>query len=145
MKRAALILLLVLAGCASGSQEDENAPGIIIHLAPDDAYANAYTFSGSVNIRFMLTAANTTKDAVKLSRIEIRTIGSGAFTIRPVTTQINVDLAPGERKAIPLAVWGYARGGTLAATEPVTLRGTAYLSGPKGAFLQLVNEYITPQ
>ena len=31
---------------------------------------------------------------MKLNRIEVRTIGTGAFTIRPVTTQINVDLAP---------------------------------------------------
>jgi hypothetical protein len=144
MKRAALILLL-LAGCASGTPEDENAPNIILHLTPDEAYTAAYNYSGSVNIRFVLSAANTTKDAVKLSRIEIRTIGTGAFMIRPVTTQINIDLAPGERKEVALAVWGLARGGTLASTEPVTLRGTAYLTGPNGAFLRLFTEYITPQ
>lgn len=144
MRRAALILLL-LAGCASGAQDDENAPNIILHLTPDEAYTAAYTYSGSVNIRYVLSVANTTKDAVKFSRIEIRTIGTGAYMIRPTTTQINIDLAPGERKAVALAVWGYARGGTLASTEPVTLRGTAYLTGPKGAFLRLITEYITPQ
>ncbi|MGH9141636.1 MAG: hypothetical protein ACRD3J_03460 [Thermoanaerobaculia bacterium] len=143
MRRAALILLL-LAGCASGSQDDETS-GILLHLTPDEAYSAAYNYTGSVNIRFVLSAANTTKDAVKLTRVEIRTIGSGAYSIRPTTTQINIDLAPGERKAVALAVWGYARGGTLAATEPVTLRGTAYLTGPKGAFLRLFTEYITPE
>jgi hypothetical protein len=142
MRRAALILLLLTA-CASGSQDDETS-GIIVHLTPDEAYSGSYGYNGSVNIRFVLSVANTTKDAVKLTRVEVRTIGSGAYTIRPVTTQINIDLAPGERKAVALAVWGYARGGTLAATEPVTLRGTAYLTGPKGAFLRLFTEYITP-
>ena len=136
--------MLLLAGCASGSQDDENAPNIILHLTQDEAYSNAFTYAGSVNIRFVLSAANTTKDAVKLTRIEIRTIGTGAYTIRPTTTQINIDLAPGEQKSVALAVWGYARGGTLSSTEPVILRGTAYLTGPSGAFMRLINEYITP-
>lgn len=41
-----------------------------------------------------------------------------------------------------ISVWGYARGGSLDSEEPVAIRGTAYLTGPKGAFVKLFTEYI---
>jgi hypothetical protein len=41
-----------------------------------------------------------------------------------------------------ISVWGYARGGRLSSEEPVTVRGTAYLTGPKGPFVKLFTEYI---
>ncbi len=144
MRRAVLILLL-LAGCASGAPDDPNAPKITLHLEQYQSAPNAYTFNGPVNVQFALSVANTTNEPVKLNRIEIRTIGSGAYTIRPTSTNINVDVAPGQARTLPLAIWGYSRGGQLASTEPVTVRATAYFTGPSGAFVRLFSEYFTPQ
>jgi hypothetical protein len=144
MKHALLIALL-LAGCASGPAEDPNAPNITLHLSPYQDALNDYRFSGPVNIQFALSMTNTSNQPVTLDRIEIRTVGSGAYTIRPTTTSINVNLGPGESRSMPISVWGYARGGQMSSTEPVTLRGTAYLRGPAGPFVRLVTEYITPQ
>jgi hypothetical protein len=143
MRRAVLILLL-LAGCASDAPDDPNAPKITLHLEQYES-PNAYTFSGPVNVQFALSVANTTTQPVKLNRIEIRTIGSGAYTIRPTSTNINVDIAPGQARTLPIAVWGYSRGGQLTSTEPVTVRATAYFTGPSGAFVRLFSEYFTPQ
>ena len=136
--------MILLAGCAS-SQDDPNAPSVTIHLTPYDSSSNAYTYNGPVAVKFELSIANTTKDPVTLNRIEIRTIGSGAYTIQPISTPINVVVAPGQGKAMPISVWGYARGGRLSSEEPVTVRGTAYLTGPQGAFVKLFTEYITQQ
>ncbi|HXH38441.1 MAG TPA: hypothetical protein VNN08_07425 [Thermoanaerobaculia bacterium] len=141
----ALLLLLLLTGCASGAQDDPNAPNITFHLNQYETATNAYTYNGALNLTFALSMTNTTNQPVKVSRIEIRTIGSGAFTIRSTSTPINTDLGPGESKTMPLSLWGYARGGQLSSTEPVTIRGTAYLTGPSGSFLRLFSEYITPQ
>jgi hypothetical protein len=140
MKHAVLILIL-LAGCASSPQND---PNITFHLQQYESEANAYTFNGALNLAFAISVTNTTNQPVKVSRLEIRTIGSGAYTIRPTSIPINMDLGPGEAKSMPLSVWGYARGGHMASTEPITIRGTAYLTGPTGAFLRLFSEYITP-
>lgn len=141
MKHAVLILLL-LTGCASAIQDD---PNVVLHLTQYESAPNAYLYGGMVNIQYALSVANRTKDPITLTRIEIRTVSSGAYTIRPISTTINADLAPGQEKTIPISLWANARGGNLAAHEPVSLRATAYLTGPSGAFVRLFTEFFTEQ
>jgi hypothetical protein len=144
MKQALLILLL-LAGCASGAQEDPNAPKVALHLEQYESVPNAYTYNGPVNVRFALTVTNTTNEKVKLNRIEIRTIGSGAYTIQPTSTMINTEVGPGQAKTMAISVWGYAQGGRLASQEPVSVRALGYFTGPTGSFIRLFSAYFTPQ
>jgi hypothetical protein len=139
---AFLAAVFILAACATGADEDPNAPKITLHLEQVDTGVNTFTFSGPVTVQFVLTASNTTSDPVTLTRIEIRTISSGAYSISPITTTLNVQLAPGQTQQSMISVWGYARGGRLYSEEPVTIRGTGYLTGPKGAFVRLFTEYI---
>lgn len=145
MKRTFVLLavLLIVAGCASSVDDDPNAPKITMHLQQVDTGANAYQFAGSVNVQFVLTATNTTKDTVKIDRIEVRTISSGAYSIPPTSTSLNLTLQSGQSLTTQLSLWGYARGGRLYSEEPVSLRGTAYLTGPSGAFVKLFTEYIS--
>jgi hypothetical protein len=143
--RATLLAVILLAGCASATPDDANAPNVSLHLAQDDSAPNAYLYGGAVNVRYSLSVANRTKDPVTLTRIEIRTVSSGAYTIRPTSTPVNLDLAPGQEKTIPLSLWANARGGNLSAHESVTLRATAYMTGPKGPFVRLFTEYLNEQ
>jgi hypothetical protein len=144
MKRtfAFLAVVFLLAGCASSADEDPNAPKISLHLEQVETGVNSFTFSGPVTVQFVLTASNTTSDPVTLNNIEIRTVSTGAYAISPVTTNLNVQLAPGQTQQSMISVWGYARGGRLSSEEPVTVRGTAHLTGPKGVFVKLFTEYI---
>jgi hypothetical protein len=144
MKQALLILLL-LTGCASGTQDDPNAPKVTLHLEQYESAPNAYMYNGPVNVQYALTVTNTTNEKVKLNRIEIRTIGSGAYTIQPTSTMINTEIGPGQEKTMAISVWGYAQGGRLRAQEPVSVRAVGYFTGPKGAFIRLFSEYFTPQ
>src|SRR5438067_3723925 len=144
MKHAVLILLLLTA-CATGAQDDANAPNVVLHLAQYESAPNAYLYGGLVNVRYELSIANRTKDPITLNRIEIRTISSGAYTMRPTSTPLNIDLAPGQEKTVPLSLWANARGGNLSAQEPVTVRAAAYMTGPSGAFVRLFTEYFTEQ
>jgi hypothetical protein len=144
MKKAFLILLL-LTGCASGTQDDPNAPKVALHLEQFESAPNAFTYNGPVNVRFALSVTNSTKDKVKLNRIEIRTIGSGAYTIPTTSTMINTEVGPGEAKTMTVALWGYAQGGRLHSMEPVSVRAIGYFTGPTGAFIRLFSEYFTPQ
>jgi hypothetical protein len=140
----AILLLLLLAACASSTPDDPNAPAVTLHLQQYESAQDAYLFSGTVNVTFALSASNTTNQPVRLNRLEIRTVSSGAYSIRPTSIPINADLAPGQAITMPVSVWGYARGGHMSATEPVTVRGTAYLTGPSGSFIRLFSEYFRP-
>jgi hypothetical protein len=140
---ALLISVLVLAGCASSADDDPNAPKVTVHLEQlDNGGGNNFIFAGPVNLQFALSVTNTTKDLVTLSRLEVRTISTGAYSISPTSTSLNMPVSPGQSVNTTIAVWGYARGGNLSSQEPVTLRGTAYFSGPSGAFVRLFTEYI---
>jgi len=141
MKHAVLILLL-LAGCASAVQDD---PNVILRVAQFETPPDVYLYAGSVNVRFAVSAANRTKDPVTLNRIEIRTVGSGAYIIRSTSTPLQIKLAPGQEVTVPISLWGFARGGYASSREPVTLRATAYMTGPTGAFVRFLTEYIPQQ
>ncbi len=139
---ALLAVLLLVAGCASSADDDPNAPKVALHLEQVDTGVNTFTFAGPVTVQFVLTSSNTTSDPVTLTRIEIRTVSSGAYSIAPTMTNLNLQLGPGQTQQSMISLWGYARGGRLYSEEPVTVRGTAYLTGPKGAFVKLFTEYI---
>jgi hypothetical protein len=141
--RFALILAVLLTACASATPDDANAPNVSLHIAQEASAPSAYLYGGAVNVRYSLSVANRTKDPVTLTRIEIRTVSSGAYTIRPTSTPINIDLAPGQEKTVPISLWAQARGGNLSAHESVTLRATAYMTGPSGPFVRLFTEYIS--
>ncbi|MDP9359902.1 MAG: hypothetical protein M3P29_00465 [Acidobacteriota bacterium] len=140
----ALLAVLLLAGCASSADDDPNAPKVTVHLEQlDTGGGNNFFFAGAVNLQYALSVTNTTKDLVTLSRLEVRTISTGAYSISPTSTNLNLQVGPGQSMTTAIAIWGYARGGNLSSGEPVTLRGTAYFSGPSGAFVRLFTEYIT--
>ena len=139
-----LTVVLLLAGCASSAADDDpSAPKITMHIEQVDSGVNNFMYAGRVAVQFILTATNTTKDPVTLNRVQVQTISTGAYSIAPYTTNLNLPLAPGQTLQTTLSVWGYARGGRLYSEEPVSLRGTAYLKGPNGAFVKLFTEYIS--
>jgi hypothetical protein len=143
MRNAIVAILLLLAGCATGGQDDANTPNVALHLAQEESAPSAFLYGGLVNVRYALSIANRTADPVTLTRIEVRTISSGAYAMRPTSTTINVEVPAGQEKTVPLSLWAQAPGGNFAAHEPVSIRATAYMTGPKGAFVRLFTEYYT--
>jgi hypothetical protein len=124
MRHASLAILLLLAGCATDAQDDANAPNVALHLAQEESAPSAFLYGGLVNVRYTLSIANRTNDPVTLTRIEVRTVSSGAYSMRPTSTSINVEVPPGQEKTVPLSLWAQARGGNFAAHEPVSIRAT---------------------
>src|SRR4051794_20014205 len=85
-------LFLLVAACSSATQDDPNAPNVVLHLAQYESAPNAYLYGGLVNVRYALSIANRTKDPITLNRIEVRTVSSGAYTLRPTSTPMNIEL-----------------------------------------------------
>jgi len=76
--------------------------------------------------------------------MEHETIGQGAYSLRTEATPMNLTVPPNGTGSYLISVWGRARGGYLRATEPVTLRGTAFFKGPSGSFVRIFTENISP-
>ena len=134
-------VVLLLAGCASSTGGDSNSAKVTIRMEQLDN-ANGYNFVSArpVNIRYALYATNATAGPVTLSRVEFRTIDIGAYSIPPTSTSLNIPISPTQTVRTVISVWGTSQGGNAAAREPVTLHGTAYLTGPSGPFVQLFTE-----
>lgn len=133
---AAVAVLLVIAGCATG--QPEKGANVRLSIAEVSTPAD-YTFAGPVNLQFEVTVANGTNEPITLSRIDLATFGSGAYTLRASGIPVNLVVAPGSTGRAVITAPGRAQGGHLSAVEPVSLRGTGYLSGAAaGPFIRLV-------
>lgn len=144
MKRnyAFLAAVLLLAGCASSADEHPSASKIILHLEQVDKGANTFASPGPVTVQFVLTGTNTTTDIVTLTRLEVRTVSDGAYSIPPATRTLNLQLAPGQSQQTPISLPGTAHGGRGYSDAPVMMRSTGYLTGPRGPFVKLFTETI---
>lgn len=144
MKRAFVLfalLSLVLAGCAS---QQDSGPPVTVHLAALDSASDLFYFPGPIGLRYGITVANPTKDAITLRRLEINTVGTGAYFLRSGSTPMNVKVAPNASATFSISTWGRARGGYLSANEPVTIQGRAYFDGPGGPFVKLFQQNVMP-
>ena len=138
---SALAVCLLLA-CASSNQP--SGPNVTMQLQPIGQPTDVFYFSGPINLQYLLVINNPTDQALTLTRLDLRTIGPGAYSLRTTATPMNLKVAPNSTTVYTISVWGYSRGGYLASTEPVTLQGTAYFKGPSGAFIRLFNQNISP-
>lgn len=81
-----------------------------------------------------------------LSRIDLQTVNSGAYTLRASNLTASLTIPPHNSGTATFHAWGRATGGHLASTEPVTLRATAYMTGSKsGVFFKMAQGNITPE
>ena len=145
MKRATLLALAVyLAACAS-SQSSSKGPNVTVELAQLTTASDVFYLRGPVSIQYQLAISNPTAQPITLTRLDLQTLGPGAYSLRANGTPMNLSVAPNSTSNYTIAVWGYSNGGYVASTEPVTLRGTAYFKGPSGSFLRIFNENIPQQ
>jgi hypothetical protein len=145
MKRATLFALAVfLAACAS-SRSSSSGPNVTVELAQLNSASDVFYMRGPVSIQYQLSITNPTSQPLTLTRLDLQTMGIGAYSLRANGTPMNLTVAPNSTSNYTISVWGYANGGYLASSAPVTMRGTAYFKGPSGSFLRMFNENIPQQ
>ncbi|HJT16200.1 MAG TPA: hypothetical protein VJ853_02375 [Thermoanaerobaculia bacterium] len=139
---SALAITILLAGCASTPRS--GGPPVTVAIQQVNAVNNVFYYRGPVNVQFRVGVTNPTNEPLTLTRLDLQTIGPGAYSVRANGTPMNLRVAPNSTTVYTVSVWGYARGGYLASTEPVTLRGTAYFQGASsGSFIKMFNENIS--
>ena len=140
-----LAAAVLLAGCASSSTMS-SGPDVKVHLDQVAGPPDVYYFAGPVNIQYRVAIENPTDEPVTLTRLDLQTLGVGAYSLRAGSTPMNLKVPAKSTANYMISVWGRANGGYLNAGAPVTLRGTAYFQGDstKKAFVKLFTENIAP-
>src|SRR5258708_7164705 len=135
-------ILVLLAGC--GSSTPSSGPDVQLHLEQIAGPPDVYYFAGPVNIQYRVSITNPTPDPMTLTRLDLQTLGPGAYSLRTAATPMNLKVPPNSSARYLISVWGRANGRYLSARAPVTIRRTAYFHShaTKQAFVRLFTENI---
>jgi hypothetical protein len=140
---AALLAILLAAACASGPQD--SGFDVRIHFLPLDTFKDMFFSAGPVTLRYQVTVANPLPQPVTLLRLDLRSVGIGAYSLRPDSHSLNVKIPPKSTAEFAITAYGTARGGQTLSGEPVTLQGAAHFQGPDGQFVKFYHQNIVPQ
>ncbi len=145
-KKLALIAMTAFfMACASsnGPMASSSGPSVDVQLDQLGSNGNVFYFRGPINVQYELAINNPTNEPVTLRRLDLRSEGPGAYSIRTGAQPITVKVPPSGSTRVTLSAWASSRGGYLTADEPVTIRGIAYFDSPKGPFTRLFTETLT--
>jgi hypothetical protein len=140
MRRAASIVLVFIAGCAS-SRSSGNDPEIRLVQTSSVAEA-ARNVQGAIPVAFRLTIRNTLQTPLTLKRLELQSIGEGAYSLSPLTRSYDRVIQPGAEESFDM--WGSANASAtiLGANGPVTIRAIAQFDAASGSFQTVVMRQI---
>lgn len=128
MKRVILFtaLLALTLGCSSSQRLQVIPPEITI--LPLEFAPGRPESMGSFSMTVPVTIANKSGETLKLERIELTSIGTGAYAINPATTQFSFDIPPSRRAVAEVWVQVTATPQETVGTPDgsIHLRGVAY-------------------
>jgi hypothetical protein len=134
--RSLLVLLTILAASCGSTQTSSSAPPLQLKLAQTGGSTDMYYFRGAVPVQFALQISNPTNQSYTLRRLNLQTIGPGAYSLRTGDSPINFTVPANGTVTVPLSTWARSSGSFLRSTEPVDIRGIAYFEGPSGSFIR---------
>ena len=127
--KTAVAVLVGFLGFASSSRGAEE-PKLDIQLRQASVPGDVFYFRGPVNLQYQLAIKNPSNEPVTLRRIDLSTIGPGAYSLHTGATPISRAIPANGTVALNLSAWGQSAGGFLRSEEPVTIRGVAYFEAP---------------
>jgi hypothetical protein len=93
---------------------------------------------GPLPINFQVDIANRSNEPIQLERLEVQSVGAGAYTINQTTRPFkNVTIAPDMREQVEFWVPAVVEDTITGANGPVTLRVTAYFGTELGKFREV--------
>ena len=140
MKRAA-ILAIFLAACATSSQAPVPEPEILVEQLSTVAPA-AIHVGGAISLQYRVTVHNVSDTPLTLKRVDLNSLGAGAYTLGSTSRSFNLSIAPGATQAVQFWTSGTVDPTILGANGPVTLRGVLGFDSAKGSFQSVVTQQV---
>ena len=124
---------LLLLGCATSSPKTAAVePELQIQQISNIPEAARYV-TGRISVQYAVAVKNTTTAALQLKRIDVQSIGLGAYTLAPTSLPFDVPIAPGETKVVQFWGGAFIDSSTISgANGPVTLRAVAQFDSANG-------------
>ena len=145
-----LLSAVILIGCSSSSVPSDVSvipPELQIRQVGGTAFAARHE-QGNIPLRFEIDILNKTAEPITLERIEMQSLGEGAYTLNNISKPFDRRLDPDRVETVELFAPAYVNKTILGGNGPVTLRATAYFKSSLGSFrkvyIQQVNDRMTP-
>jgi hypothetical protein len=147
---AASCAVLVISGCASMQSGSGLGHAKIPVAEPEiritqvsEVPAAARYISGNVPVKYQIQVANHAKEAITLTRLDVQTMGAGAYTLNPVSRPFSMKVAPDGLEAAEFWVPAVINDPTVyGANGPVTLRCIAQFDSPMGQFQHIIVQQV---
>lgn len=136
--------LLLAFGCATNGIPSGPEPDITLIQLSRMPEGTQYD-RGPVSAHYAVEVKNTTTQPIRLSRVNLQSIGGGSYTLPAYSQGFNEAIAPGETKRVSFWAPAYVGTETVAgANGPVTLRGMLNFEAASGKFQTVVVQNVAP-
>jgi len=130
---------IFLAACGStGSTGSPGSPAVEVHLAQVGSSTDVFYLRGPIALQYVVEVTNPTAETLTLRRLDLQSVGEGAYYLRTGSVPMNEKVLPNGTTAIKVQAWGTSRGGRLTVNEPVTMRITAQFDDSHGSRFQRI-------
>ena len=99
--------------------------------------------TGGISVQYRVDLENRATTPITIKRIDVVSLGSGAYNLRSTSVPFNDRLNPGESR--PVEFWAPASiddPTILGANGPVTIRLTLYYETPAGTFQTITVQQV---
>lgn len=138
----AVALIVTMAGCASSKSESGLGNAKVKLIEPEIAFTQANylppvakDMTGAIPVHYAVRVANKSGEPITLTRIDVQSLGAGAYTLASQSRPFKTKIAPDHFEIVDFWVPAYIGDVTVyGANGPVTLRAVAHFDSPVGQF-----------
>lgn len=150
---AALLLSLLFVACASSDPDNDGSvdaskialgkPTIAIAQLTSVGAAAEKKLTGGLPVQYAIRVTNNSDIPIKLTRINLQSIASGAYDVQPTSNPFAVTIEPNQSQDVKMWVPANIQYSSVAgANGYVTLRATLNFESEKGKFQEIFIENV---
>ena len=137
---------ILLLGCASAAPQSKTAPlnEPEIHISQISNVSEAARhMAGGISVQYRIDIGNRANVPITVKRIEVISLGAGAYTLRPTSYPFDTHLNAGEATAVQFWVPANIDDPTIiGANGPVSIRLTMQYETPAGLTQSIVVQQV---
>jgi|GEM_PF-458958 len=150
-----VIVALVAFGCASSHNDStsgygDKAPAQLVEPDIKMWQVGSTPFvarheTGASSVRLAIRVLNNSSEPLTLDRVQVQSMGIGAYTIPSSTQPIGKSIAPNKFEQFEFWIPVQVEDTITGANGPVSLRGIAYFTSSTGRFRQVFLDTLNDQ